>query len=537
MTSRSKHGLPPQLADLASGLLAGNLEDIYTAQERISAETPPPASISIKVRTRTISYLAALSTTLRKDYAKSPGSPPLNVDLLRDAWPNVCLWIQKVYNSFSDVEDYKNDDWDLMTEVVKMIFQIIVCYPGMRQAILSKTTLTQVIGLLTHLWTLEGEGRVSVMPIASYSATIALRAVLGLSILKPNSESPEYEPDLTFFSVFSNRFEHPKDLVRLLLTHLNNAVNKHADFEYIMASVEVMSLTLARKSDDISREFVSQTPIKLILSVLDWAAESKGPMHSISHIVERCLGVIDSSRSVTNGTIWYCQLLAADILPIIFRCHRFYDAKKNPESSAYILKGVTKIIHLFTDSTFSRSLVGHAKRALHRLPSDQLHHPPFSGALLADWNTFTTLVAERVAFKTEYDLREWKRCFHPMCPSFQLELSKNSKLKACGGCQGVKYCSKACQKAHWPLHKRSCSPDNKPPATLAERMTLMALSYDDMRFLLALARRDVLTAKPQLIVQRKSIQSTSGTTLGSEIYDDPLLRKFALARIPFYVEL
>eukprot|EP00005_Dracoamoeba_jomungandri_P013946 CAMPEP_0174270816 /NCGR_PEP_ID=MMETSP0439-20130205/45819_1 /TAXON_ID=0 /ORGANISM="Stereomyxa ramosa, Strain Chinc5" /LENGTH=132 /DNA_ID=CAMNT_0015360387 /DNA_START=104 /DNA_END=498 /DNA_ORIENTATION=- len=31
------------------------------------------------------------------------------------------------------------------------------------------------------------------------------------------------------------------------------------------------------------------------------------------------------------------------------------------------------------------------------------------------------------------------------------------KLKKCGGCQIVSYCSKSCQRSHWKAHKFSCT--------------------------------------------------------------------------------
>jgi hypothetical protein len=31
------------------------------------------------------------------------------------------------------------------------------------------------------------------------------------------------------------------------------------------------------------------------------------------------------------------------------------------------------------------------------------------------------------------------------------------KLKMCGGCEAVHYCSVACQKAHWKEHKPQCA--------------------------------------------------------------------------------
>lgn len=35
------------------------------------------------------------------------------------------------------------------------------------------------------------------------------------------------------------------------------------------------------------------------------------------------------------------------------------------------------------------------------------------------------------------------------------------KARACGGCSVPSYCSKECQKAHWPVHKGSCRKGGK----------------------------------------------------------------------------
>jgi hypothetical protein len=32
------------------------------------------------------------------------------------------------------------------------------------------------------------------------------------------------------------------------------------------------------------------------------------------------------------------------------------------------------------------------------------------------------------------------------------------KLLMCSSCRGVLYCSRECQKAHWPTHKQTCAP-------------------------------------------------------------------------------
>jgi len=42
------------------------------------------------------------------------------------------------------------------------------------------------------------------------------------------------------------------------------------------------------------------------------------------------------------------------------------------------------------------------------------------------------------------------------CGNFACPQTSTSKLKECGGCRVVEYCSRACQKAHWKQHKKHC---------------------------------------------------------------------------------
>jgi hypothetical protein len=42
------------------------------------------------------------------------------------------------------------------------------------------------------------------------------------------------------------------------------------------------------------------------------------------------------------------------------------------------------------------------------------------------------------------------------CSKCHKEESENVKLSVCGGCRGVRYCSKECQKMDWPTHKKLC---------------------------------------------------------------------------------
>ena len=43
-----------------------------------------------------------------------------------------------------------------------------------------------------------------------------------------------------------------------------------------------------------------------------------------------------------------------------------------------------------------------------------------------------------------------------MCANCGKGEEESISLKKCGACMSVKYCSAACQKEHWPQHKKDC---------------------------------------------------------------------------------
>jgi hypothetical protein len=44
-----------------------------------------------------------------------------------------------------------------------------------------------------------------------------------------------------------------------------------------------------------------------------------------------------------------------------------------------------------------------------------------------------------------------------LCSKTESDLAAGEKLRKCGGCGVVRYCSGECQKTAWPGHKKECS--------------------------------------------------------------------------------
>ena len=59
----------------------------------------------------------------------------------------------------------------------------------------------------------------------------------------------------------------------------------------------------------------------------------------------------------------------------------------------------------------------------------------------------------------------------PVC-SGCLKKVRGDKLKSCSGCLKAKYCSRACQKKHWKVHKKICSDAKSLRFKVADRVRI-----------------------------------------------------------------
>jgi len=113
----------------------------------------------------------------------------------------------------------------------------------------------------------------------------------------------------------------------------------------------------------------------------------------------------------------------------------------------------------------------------------------------------------------------------------------NSGRHLCSGCGEEIYCSKECQRIHWPTHKVQCQKAVKPEAAsflksidslsikqLKNIMKAKAASMDTKKRALVLSQLDQIVEKPSLVkfveehVQRSEIEgllSTSGASSSS----------------------
>jgi len=64
------------------------------------------------------------------------------------------------------------------------------------------------------------------------------------------------------------------------------------------------------------------------------------------------------------------------------------------------------------------------------------------------------LKAIKVAMPNKGRPEEFKSCCNPSCSKAE---NKDVKLQVCGQCKVTLYCSRTCQKQHWPSHKSHCS--------------------------------------------------------------------------------
>lgn len=95
-------------------------------------------------------------------------------------------------------------------------------------------------------------------------------------------------------------------------------------------------------------------------------------------------------------------------------------------------------------------------------------------------------------------------CANPTC--------NNPGKHLCSGCGGESYCSKECQKAHWPIHKSTCKASVKPeaaaflkdfdmltPKQLKNILKAKAATYESKKKSTVLAKLENVVEKPALI--------------------------------------
>jgi len=67
-----------------------------------------------------------------------------------------------------------------------------------------------------------------------------------------------------------------------------------------------------------------------------------------------------------------------------------------------------------------------------------------------------TVLSFDEAASEEEKAKEKARIVCVWCSKSAKQLPEGTKMKSCGGCRTVYYCSRACQTAHWPTHKSAC---------------------------------------------------------------------------------
>ncbi|KAF7344531.1 hypothetical protein MSAN_01935000 [Mycena sanguinolenta] len=70
---------------------------------------------------------------------------------------------------------------------------------------------------------------------------------------------------------------------------------------------------------------------------------------------------------------------------------------------------------------------------------------------------------------------------HRTCATCFKPETKELKHRRCGSCQKAAYCSKECQKEHWPIHKKTCQLQRKNRESLPARGTEARDTLSDIK--------------------------------------------------------
>jgi hypothetical protein len=53
-----------------------------------------------------------------------------------------------------------------------------------------------------------------------------------------------------------------------------------------------------------------------------------------------------------------------------------------------------------------------------------------------------------------------------------MKVVEGDKLRSCGACFKTKYCSRACQRSHWKIHKKVCKDAKKLRFNVGDRVRI-----------------------------------------------------------------
>ncbi|KII83069.1 hypothetical protein PLICRDRAFT_702635 [Plicaturopsis crispa FD-325 SS-3] len=367
-----------------------------------------------------------------------------------DGWPCIWKWIHFLHDKFIVGDAYGATAYASAVNAIGRTLQALGRATASRAVV---TGTPGVITLVTKRWLHDGghgrEGGSPYMPPGENGRTFA-NALTSLL----NSEGGG-RPDSVMPQVLDAANGDTKLIATTALGQLREALAMESTY-LILLHLSLVNCLSDTTHPHLHIALLDEGTIPTVIQVLSWC--NARPLHKASaSLMLLCHSNIIVAFNSINGPLWVVQALNSGFLPALLRSGNFLHRVDHP----FIVSLLTSMLsELLLQHLIFRSILRAVRRALKQVEKQNVGTAAASGVLWDVWTQFKARAEERLCLLDAWDTAGGRHK-HRICNQVNCQQEDDQMTKLCSGCFGPMYCSKACQRLDWPVHRERCKASRK----------------------------------------------------------------------------